>query len=218
MEGMKEYPDKFFDLAIVDPPFGLNEKLKGGKTGFSGSSLNKVFYDKWDFPPSKTYFCELFRISKNQIIWGGNYFIEHLHNSQCFLIWDKMNGTNNLADAELAWTSFCSSIRIFRNHHFSSGNEKKIHPIQKPRKLYRWILKNYALPGDILIDTHVGSASSLIEFEANGFDYVGFEINKDYYEAAQKRIKQFRQQPTLWEQHKGQDARPDGAGKQETLW
>jgi len=198
--GMAEYEDNHFDLAIVDPPYGIGIVEAINKSTVVGTS--SMFYQtkggngsNFDTAtPEKEYFDELFRVSKNQIIWGGNYFIEHLHNTKCFLIWDKMNGTNPMADAELAWSSFDSRVRIFRMHHFSQGYGDKIHPTQKPTKLYKWILDLFAKEGDLILDTHVGSASSLIACEDMGFNYVGFEIDKDYYDAAQKRLKQFRSQ------------------------
>ena len=150
IEGMKQYPDKYFELAIVDPPYGIDIVDEFKKTIKSSSSMfNKskgiIGNGEWDkIIPNEDYFNQLFRVSQNQIIWGGNYFINYLYNTRCMLIWDKMNGTNPMADAELAWTSFDKSVRTFRMHHFSSGYDSKIHPTQKPTKLYKWQLQNYA--------------------------------------------------------------------------
>ena len=198
---MKEYPDNYFDLAIVDPPYGLGDRLvNGGKKGGMGSlrklADNKV--EEWDIKPDKGYFTQLFRISKNQIIWGANYFLDYLGKTDGFVIWDKMNGTNPMADAELAWQNVKGATRIFRMHHFSNGYDKKIHPTQKPVQLYKWLLRNYAKPDFKILDTHVGSASSLIAFEDYGCEYVGFEIDKDYYNSALKRLNQHKAQLTIF--------------------
>lgn len=200
MEVMKGYQDNYFDLAVVDPPYGLDVKLKSGKnTGFGAKSLNELVYKGWDIKPTKQYFIELFRISKNQIVWGGNYFIDNLYPTQCFLIWDKMNGTNDMADAELAWTSFEKGVRMFRMHHFSKGYEKKIHPTQKPTKLYDWIFKNYLPEGGKVIDTHLGSGSSRISADRCGnIDFIGCEIDIEYYMKQEKRFANYKLQPELW--------------------
>ena len=199
MTVMARYPDKFFDLAIVDPPYGLGNKLKP-RGGMIGKSFEGMGADSWDAePPTKEYWEELFRVSKNQIVWGGNYFIDYLKPTQCFLIWDKMNGTNPMADAELAWTSIENKVaRIFRMHHFSDGYDDKIHPTQKPTKLYDWILKNFAKKGDLILDTHLGSGSSRIACDKSGYSFVGCEINKAYYEAQEARFKEFTSQLRLF--------------------
>jgi len=223
MEGMKEYPDNFFDLAIVDPPYGAGKNVMNYTAtpkARKNKRTQKHMMKGWNIErPSPDYFNELFRISKNQIICGGNYF--DLPISRGWIFWDKKyENTYNFSAGELIWTSFDCLLKkvLVTNRIMPFQILENIHPTQKPIALYRWLLQNYANPGDIIVDTHVGSASSLIAFEAGRFEYVGWEIDKDYYEAAQKRIKQFRQQPTLWEQHKGQEARPNGAGKQKTLW
>jgi site-specific DNA-methyltransferase (adenine-specific) len=202
MEGMKEYPDKYFDLAIVDPPYGIGED---GASNHSRSRLAnaKVYTAKgWDKEtPNEEYFQEIFRVSKNQIIWGGNYFLDKIKvPTSCMLVWDKENGENDFADCELAWSSFKSAVRRFKFRWAGmlQGNmkdkESRIHPTQKPVQLYKWILQNYGTTGDKILDTHVGSASSLIAFEEEGFDYVGFEIDKEYFDNANKRIEQYRSQ------------------------
>ena len=206
MEFMKNVPDKFFHLAIVDPPYGLGSRLvEGGKKGGMGS-LCKLADDKvvaWDVPPTEKYFAELKRVSKKQIIWGGNYFLDYLGATDGFLIWDKMNGTNPLADAEIAWKSFGGTTRMFRMHHFSTGYEDKIHPTQKPTKLYDWILKNYAKPDFKLLDTHFGSGSiALAVDKANRLDKMNLhltacEIDKEYIDKAIKRISESIKQGTL---------------------
>ena len=200
MEGMKEIPDKYFELAIVDPPYGI--KMDGGKIGCDnlGSATDYIKKD-WDSSaPEKAYFDELMRVSKNQIIRGANHFISRFgKDSSCWIVWDKDN-TGNFADCELAWTSFPSAVRKFKFRwngmlqENMKNKEVRIHPTQKPVALYSWQLRNYAHPGDKILDTHVGSASSLIACENLGFQYVGFELDKDYYDAATKRIEDSRKQ------------------------
>ena len=174
--GMKEYPDKYFDLAIVDIPYGLGDKLTQGGTWASKYSKGDA---SWDILPELQYYTELFRVSKNQIIWGGNY--AELPPTRCFLIWDKVALMPTMADCEFAWTSFDRNAKIFR--HPRNTSEKRIHITQKPIQLYRWILDNYAQKGDRILDTHLGSGSSRIAAYRNGFDFVGFEIDKYYFEA-----------------------------------
>ena len=188
MEGMKRYGDKHFDLCICDPPYGIG--MDGGKRQYSEYERKN-----WDTAiPDKKYFSELFRVSEHQIIWGGNYF--GLPPFKCFLIWDKTLHGNTYADGEMAWTSFNKVARIFPlNICF---NRDRIHPTQKPVKLYKWLLHNYAKKGDLILDTHGGSASSLIACYDMGFDAVGFELDKDYYEASKKRLEEFMAQGRLF--------------------
>ena len=153
----------------------------------------------WDNElPNKEYWEQLFRVSKNQIVWGGNYFIEYLKNTKCIIWWDKMNGTNMMADGEIAWTSFNKHCKRFQMHHFSSGYDDKIHPTQKPVKLYEWILKEFAEQGDLILDTHLGSGSSRIAAYKGGFNFVGFEIDQEYYEKQEKRFNDFKSQLRLF--------------------
>ena len=194
---LKRFNDKHFDLAIVDPPYGIditkqfeNANKVGTKSMFK--QTKGIVKKDWDAEiPTAEYFDELKRVSKNQIIWGGNYFLDYLGNTKCMLIWDKMNGGNNMADAELAWTSFDKAVRMFRMHHFSSGYETKIHLTQKPTKLYDWILSKFANEGDLILDTHLGSGSSRIAAYKGGFNFVGFEIDQEYYEKQEKRFNDF---------------------------
>jgi site-specific DNA-methyltransferase (adenine-specific) len=195
MEFMRSVPDKFYSLAVVDPPYGLGDRLvKGGAKGGMGTMRNladnKV--TTWDdkIPPPE-YFTELQRVSKNQIIWGGNYFLDYLGSTDGFLVWDKMNGTNPMADAELAWKSFNGTTRMFRMHHFSQGYDDKIHPTQKPVALYDWIFRNYAKPGDTILDTHMGSQSSRISAYKAGLDYTGCELDPEYFEQGNERFRNF---------------------------
>ena len=190
--GMKRYPDKYFDLAIVDPPYGIGDKFKGGKTG--KMNFNEIVNKDWDKVPSDEYFAELQRVSKNQIIWGGNYF--NLPPTRCFIVWDKIISEDfSLAMAELAWTSFDKLAKIYKLQVPKNG---KIHPTQKPVKLYDWLLHNYAKPNDLILDTHLGSGSSRIAAYKGGFNFVGFEIDKEYYEKQEKRFNLFKQQTTLF--------------------
>jgi site-specific DNA-methyltransferase (adenine-specific) len=209
MEGMRQFPDKYFELAIVDPPYGIGASdYKRGGTQYGNSKAKcKVYASKdWDkSAPSAEYFDELFRVSKNQIIWGANHFISRIpYDSSCWVVWDKVNGDNGYADCELAWTSFKSAVRqyTYRWHGMLQQNmkdkEQRIHPTQKPVALYKWLLMNYAKPGDKILDTHVGSASSLIACYEYGFDFIGFEIDKDYYEAAQKRLQAVMSQVSMF--------------------
>lgn len=185
MELMKKCPDGYFDLAIVDPPYGIGAAKEKPHNGWKDWGTKE-----WDNDsPPEEYFNELFRVSKNQIIWGANHFISKMPNdSSCWLIWDKGQRNFSLADAELAWTSFDKAVRIYEYARGKALAEGKIHPTQKPVSLYRWILKRYAKAGDLILDTHVGSGSSLIACIEGGFHYYGTEIDKDYYEAAKKRI------------------------------
>jgi site-specific DNA-methyltransferase (adenine-specific) len=225
MEGMKEFPDKFFELAIVDPPYGINapnmsmgsnksrsgdgypgastaEKLRKGRLNQgSGKLKNRALNTmncSWDQElPSNAYFEELRRISKNQIIWGGNYF--DLPPTRGIAVWDKCQPWENFSQVELAWTSFDKPAALFKYSNTGGANEeRKIHPTQKPIKLYEWILSKYAHPGDKILDTHVGSASSLIACHNSGFEYIGFEIDTDYFNAATERINTAKAQTSLF--------------------
>jgi len=199
MELMARYPDNHFELAIVDPPFGIGIVTEFTKTVKSENSMmkgmNGIKGSEWDSAtPTKEYFTELERVSKNRIIWGGNYFLDYLDSTRCLLSWDKMNGTNNMADFEIAWTSFNGSCRRFNMHHFSKGYGIKQHPTQKPVKLYEWLLMNYAKEGDKILDTHLGSGSIAIACHNLGFDLTACELDKDYFIAAMKRIEQHKAQ------------------------
>ena len=189
--GLPSYPDNFFDLAIVDPPYGININKQAQFAGGKRTGANRKWIKgNWDNErPSKNYFKELFRVSKNQIIWGANYFSEFLPPSMGWVFWDKGQRICN-SDGELAFTSFNRALRVAElNRIYTKYHGGGFHPTQKPVKLYCWLLENYAQPGQLILDTHVGSASSLIACEQLGFDYVGFEIDQDYYEAAQKRMQ-----------------------------
>jgi site-specific DNA-methyltransferase (adenine-specific) len=203
LPAMQRMKDKQYQLALVDPPYGIDIVDQFKKTIKSESSmfnLSKgiVGNGEWDHAiPGKEYFSELLRVSRNQIVWGGNYFIEYLHNTRCLIIWDKMNGTNPMADAEIAWTNFSSSVKMFRMHHFSAGYDAKIHPTQKPVRLYEWLLTNYAKPGDKILDTHGGSMSIAIACDILGFDLDLYEIDEEYFKAGKERLERHQRQEVL---------------------
>ena len=198
LQALKGYADNHFDWAIVDPPYGLGDRLvKGGAKGGMGTMKN-LADDKvttWDdkIPPPE-YFTELQRVSKNQIIWGGNYFLDYLGKTDGLVVWDKMNGTNPMADAELAWQNIKGTTRIFRWHHFSGERTTKIHPTQKPIKLYEWLLMNYAKEGDKILDTHLGSGSHALACWNLNFNLTAYELDPDYFEATAKRIEKHTRQ------------------------
>lgn len=188
---MSRYEDKYFDLAIVDPPYGiLNKTPRGGDYKF-----NKDEYSKWDIKPTQEYFDELFRVSKNQIIWGGNYFGElWLRNpyNKCFVIWDKNQpeSLNNFSMAELAWTSFDKPSKIF---HFSvRKNRNKLHPTQKPVELYEWLLRMFAKKNDKILDTHLGSGTLAVACFNLKFDLIACEISKEYYQKALSKLEEHK--------------------------
>lgn len=208
MEYMASVPDKYFDLAIVDPPYGIGES---GKTNKSRGKL-AVAKDYKPFaggdlkPPPREYFLELERISKNQIIWGANHFMDLvLKGSPCWIVWDKINGESDFADCELAYTSFKSAVRQFRFQWAGmlqgdmKNKEFRIHPTQKPRKLYDWLLTNYAKQDQKILDTHLGSGSSAIAAHYFGVsEFVGCELDQDYFKASVDRFKIETSQETLF--------------------
>ena len=187
MEYMATVPDKHFDLAIVDPPYGLGKRLvDGGSVSPFIKSQNKKV-KQWDNAiPTDEYFEQLKRVSKNQIIWGGNYF--DLPPCRCFIVWDKTIHGNTYADADFAWTSFDTPARIYKENIAITTSEGRIHPTQKSIKIYAWLLHNYAKPNDLILDTHLGSGSSAIAAHYFGVDFVGCELDKDYFEAAKARF------------------------------
>lgn len=190
MAGMAEYPDKYFDLAIVDPPYGIVSQQKrgiGSRIYVSGK-MNDWNGNK----PDAAYFKELFRVSRFQIVWGANNFV--LPESEYFIVWDKQQAVPNFASAEYAWTNVRMPAKVFQysTHQMVATRKKesgKIHPTQKPIDLYEWLLKNYAKPGDKILDTHLGSGSSRIAAYKLGFDFYGFEIDPDYFRDADKRFR-----------------------------
>jgi len=232
---LKRYPNNYFDLAIVDPPYGIGEdgrKSKGRTTRKDGSVRNGIdarngatifrktadySIKEWDSkPPTIEYFEQLFRVSKNQIVFGANHFIENIPkaNSSGWIVWNKVNGNSDFSDCELAWTSFNKGVRKIdfmwngmlqgseSNGLMSEGNknkcEKRIHPTQKPKHLYKWILNNYANENDLILDTHLGSGSNRLACWEMRFDFVGFEIDKEYYDKQEKRFNYFKSQMRLF--------------------
>lgn len=189
MDLMKEFPDKHFDLAIVDPPYGIN--IGANKSGMGrrkGDAKAKYDMGDWDSsPPDADYFKELFRISKNQIIWGANHFIDMIPiRSSCWIVWDKMFSSEvSFAQVELAWTSFDSTAKMFKS---SPMQPDRIHPTQKPRALYSWLLMNYSKPGEKVFDSHLGSGSHAVSAHYFGVDLTASEIDKGYFDQASKRI------------------------------
>lgn len=207
MEGMKQFPDKYFDLAVVDPPYGIGESGSKNNTRskLAKSKNYKAFSGNDKEPPDSAYFNELFRVSKSQIIWGANHFISKIpFDSSCWIVWDKMNGENDFADCELAWTSFKTAVRKFEFRwqemlqHDMKNKEERIHPTQKPIALYSWILKNYAKPGFKILDTHLGSGSSRIAAYDAGLDFVGYEICKEYFDKQEQRFQDHIAQMSLF--------------------
>lgn len=193
MEVMRELPDKYINLAIVDPPYGI--KADKGTNGFGTAEVRK-YKGGWDSePPTEEYFQELMRVSKNQIVWGAQYMIEHLTAGTKWLVWDKVGEVkfeNPFSKCELAWTSFSGTVEkfVYKQMGFvSEEKDERIHPTQKPIGLYKWLLSEFASDGDTILDTHVGSASSLIACEDMGFKYIGCEIDEVYYKAGMERLK-----------------------------
>ncbi len=207
MEYMATLPDKAFDLAIVDPPYGI------GESGANNHTRSKLAVAKDYKPfagddlkaPDKEYFEQLMRVSKNQIIFGANHFISKIpFDSHCWIVWDKENGENDFADCELAWTSFESAVRKFEFRWAGmlqenmKNKEVRIHPTQKPVALYEWLLTNYAKEGDRILDTHLGSGSSRIAAYNLGFDFVGCEIDKEYFDKQEERFARHTAQTSLF--------------------
>ena len=192
VEGLKRFSDNYFDLAIVDPPYGIGASSVKFINGTSKTV--KPYYKEncWDTErPTEEYFNELKRVSKNQIVWGGNYFADYLGAFRCFICWDKTIHGNSYADCELAWTSFDKVARYYRKNIAQVNSEGRIHPTQKPITLYDFVLKEFAGEGDLILDTHVGSGSSRIAAHKAGLNFTGFEIDQEYYEKQEKRFKDF---------------------------
>ncbi|CAN0212939.1 unnamed protein product [Ectocarpus fasciculatus] len=228
MEGMKLFPDKFFDLAVVDPPYGIGEANKNHASRNTpikqknGSTLKapRTQYKRkaWDNnAPDQEYFNELRRVAKHLIIFGANHFIDRFpfdKNASGWIIWDKVNGDNDFADVEMAWTDFDMGAKLVRymwngfmqgkslkEGHLQQGNkqlnEKRIHPTQKPVKLYEWIFANFTKPGQLILDTHLGSGSSRIAASKANLKFVGFETDEDYFNSHQTRWNRFNSQIRL---------------------
>jgi site-specific DNA-methyltransferase (adenine-specific) len=206
IELMRGYADNHFDLAVVDPPYGVD--INNQSQGKGGGVARKIDYTKKDWDktaPEIIYFNELRRVSKNQIIWGANHFISRLpYDSSCWIVWDKDNGETDFADCELAWTSFKTAVRRFKwtwagmRQQNMKHKEERIHPTQKPVALYDWIFKSYAKEGNLILDTHLGSGSSRIAAYKAGLDFVGCEIDKEYFDASVKRYEDYKLQLRLF--------------------
>lgn len=198
LDAMKSMPDNAFDLDIVDPPYGIGEDGAKNHSRTKLTNAKKYTPKNWDkSPPTKEYFNELIRVSKNQIIWGANHFVSRIpFDSSCWIVWNKENGASDFADCELAYTSFNTAVRqySFRWQGMLQGDmknkEERIHPTQKPVKLYKWLLKKYAKEGDKILDTHGGSMSIAIACNEMGFDLDLYEIDKEYYDLGVKRFKE----------------------------
>ena len=209
MKLMARYPDKYFDLAIVDPPYGINaDKHHLIPTGGKAVAPKKQYHSgDWDKnAPPKEYFIELVRVSKNVIIWGANHFIENIPNanSSCWIVWNKINGENNFADCELAFTNFDTSVRMFEFKWQGmlqgdmKNKETRIHPTQKPVALYKWLLDKYAKTTDKILDTHLGSGSIAIACHDYDFELTACELDTEYYQKAVERIKNHTNQLKLF--------------------
>jgi len=196
---MARYPDNYFDLAIVDPPYGIGlVKTEAGNWG--QRKENKGSIDKqtqWDFDvPNSEYFTQLMRVSKNQIVWGANHFISRIpFDSSCWIVWDKVNGESYFADCELAWTSFETAVRMYRKRTVMTN---RIHITQKPVALYKWLLDKYAKPNNKILDTHLGSGSIAIACHDYGFELTACELDKEYYDKAIERITNHVSQQRLF--------------------
>lgn len=205
LTAMKAMPDNFYDLAIVDPPYGIGEDGEKNHSRSNATKATKYTPKNWDAEaPKKEYFDELMRVSKNQIIWGANHFIERINkNSSCWIVWDKDN-SGDFADCELAWTSFDTAVRKFKYRwngmlqQDMKNKEHRIHPTQKPVALYKFLLDKYANKEMKILDTHIGSGSIGVACWDLGIDLVGYEIDKEYYDNARKRIEQHTLQTQLF--------------------
>jgi site-specific DNA-methyltransferase (adenine-specific) len=197
LQYMATLEDNSFDLAVVDPPYGM--KSLGAQKGGVGLFKNRVFHhgaiDHWDISPSVKYFNELCRVSVNQIVWGGQYFTDKLSVSREWITWDKCQPWETFSQVELAWTSFKGTTKLFKYDNRYSG---KIHPTQKPVALYQWIFDKYAKKGMKILDTHLGSGSSAIAAHDSGLDFVGIELDADYFQAAKERLETHQQQLRLF--------------------
>ena len=200
MELMSRYPDKYFDLAIVDPPYGLG--IDGQKKSVNKNpkhNRKEHLRKNWDNSiPSPAYFNELFRVSKHQIIWGGNYFTKYLEPTKAWIFWYKGQNDLTMSDGEMAWTSFETVTRQVEINRAQLISQNTFHPTEKPYKLYKWLLDKYAKPNDKILDTHLGSGSIAIACHDYGFDLTACELDKEYFDKAMKRIKLHQSQLKLF--------------------
>ena len=206
LEAMRAMPDNSYELAIVDPPYGIGEDGKSNHSRGLLATPKQYTPKNWDKePPSVQYFKELKRVSKNQIIWGANHFIDRLpYASSCWIAWNKDNGSTDFADCELAYTSFNTAVRMFTwrwngmLQQDMKNKEQRIHPTQKPVKLYEWLLDNYAKEGDRILDTHLGSGSIALACHNRGYSLDAYEIDEEYYNAAKERLRVHQSQLTIF--------------------
>ena len=213
MDAMKEMADKTFDLAIVDPPYGIGRDGQREYTGNPGHNRKKYDFKGWDVIPSQTYFKELERVSSDRIIFGANYFVRFLHASMGWVFWDKgQRGLGN-SDGEFIYTSMQRAARVVTFNRKLIDIDGSIHPTQKPVALYKWLLQNYAKPGNKILDTHVGSGSSRIAAWDCGFDFVGYEIDKDYWQAQEDRFNAHKSQDELFDKTEMFVNKPDLTGR-----
>lgn len=197
LEVMKEMPDNSVDLVLTDPPYGIGIAKTGKVGGGKLAQAKNYGVSNWDNKiPTKEYFDEMMRVSKNQIIFGGNYFIEYLKNSPCWLVWDKDNGDNNFADCELVWTSFKTAVRKFKFkwqgmlQENMKYKEYREHPTQKPVPLMEWILENYSKSDDLILDCFAGSGLTLVACKKLNKRFIGIEISPEYCKIAEERLRQ----------------------------
>lgn len=196
MDGMKEYTDGYFDLAVVDPPYGIENAFK------ATSAIRKYgdIHVANDLKPTREYFDELMRVSKNQIIWGYNHLSDMLPATKEFIFWYKHQPVNTYADGELAWTSFKKTAKCFDYPYFGNvgGDSERIHPTQKPLALYRWIYQKYAQKGYKILDTHVGSGTSRRAAYEAGLEFIGFELNTESFRKQEEAFREFTAQQSLF--------------------
>jgi len=197
VKALKRYADNYFDLAIVDPPYGLGNRLSDGGGKLKNTPMATLYREKdWDILPTAEYWKELFRVSKNQVVFGANYFLEFLPNTRGFVCWDKKQDMPTLSACELVWTSLDKPAKIIRK---SSMDLDRFHPTQKPIYVYEWMFKYCKTQeNDLILDTHLGSGSSRIAAYKGGFNFVGFEIDQEYYEKQEKRFNDFKSQLRLF--------------------
>jgi site-specific DNA-methyltransferase (adenine-specific) len=197
MAVMARYPDKYFDLAVVDPPYGLGNRLSDGGGKLKNTPMAALYREKdWDILPTSEYWEELFRVSKNQVVFGANYFLEFLPNTRGFVCWDKKQDMPTLSACELVWTSLDKPAKIMKK---SSMDLNRFHPTQKPIYVYEWMFKYCKTQeNDLILDTHLGSGSSRIAAHKAGLSFVGCELDPDYFKAQEKRFKEFTAQLTLF--------------------
>ena len=201
LEVMKEIPDKSVNLVLTDPPYGIKESNEKNKT--RGKCCGTKDYGHYDWDKQKVkkeYFEEIRRVSKNQVIFGGNYYASILGDSSCWLVWDKDNGKNDFADCELAWTSFKTAVRKFKwrwkgmLQEDMKNKEKRVHPTQKPLPLFKWILEKYSQPNDVILDPFLGSGTTAVACLELNRHFIGIELSSEYCEIAKKRIREIQPQ------------------------